>query len=480
MQRLVLICAGLAAICAVSRVALKKKRAERAGAGNKVNCGNGGNCGNCAPCGGSTVEPTFTADEPELAKKPVNRGMRAVGLILALLLFCTAAVLGGTALVRVGSDAGEITGPVEAEFVRANTAEEEGYDEDNTVCRVEYTSDTTDAVLAVEYSYEEWEALPEGHRLTGYVYHSEKKNADVAFAAVSDDATVRAGLREVMTDREAMRLNVALALLLVSVGTVIMSCGWQFYSAYEKIWFLSILVLAAVFGILFPEEDCNGISGIAIMALYLLDTLLNIWCELLISKQSKWNFIVSVFVEIAEIGICVLLRYRFATMATTLFFWLPIDIISFVNWHRHPDRREEELTVVRTLRGWQEALVLVGIAVWTFGLGYLLTRLDVGTDLFGGNEILATLVIYLDACASAVGVANGLFILFRFREQWIAWITCAILEAVINVLSGQFVLLVLKAGYVTNSIYGYVKWTKYIKGAEEAKECAKGCAKGNF
>lgn len=155
MQRLVLICAGLAAICAVSRVALKKKRAERAGAGNKANCGNGRNGGNCAPCGGSTVEPTFTADEPELAKKPVNRGMRAAGLILALLLFCTAAVLGGTALVRVGSDAGEITGPVEAEFVRANTAEEEGYDEDNTVCRVEYTSDTTDAVLAVEYSYEE-------------------------------------------------------------------------------------------------------------------------------------------------------------------------------------------------------------------------------------------------------------------------------------------------------------------------------------
>ena len=120
MQRLVLICAGLAAICAVSRVALKKKRAERAGAGNKKSNGNGGNC---APCGGSTVEPTFTAEEPELAKKPVNRGMRAVGLILALLLFCAAAVLGGTALVRVGSDAGEITGPVEAEFVRANTAE---------------------------------------------------------------------------------------------------------------------------------------------------------------------------------------------------------------------------------------------------------------------------------------------------------------------------------------------------------------------
>ena len=272
-----------------------------------------------------------------------------------------------------------------------------------------------------------------------------------------------------MTDREAMRLNCALALLLVSLGTVIMTCGWRFYSTYEKIWFLSILVLAAIFGIIFPEEDCNGISGIAIMGLYLADTLLNIWCELLISKQSKWNFIVSVFVELAEIGICVLLRYRFATMATTLFFWLPIDIISFINWHRHPDRQEDELTVVRTLRGWQEVLVLIGIAVWTFGLGYLLTRLDVGTDLFGGNELLATLVIYLDACASAVGVANGLFILFRFREQWVAWITCAVLEAVINIMSGQYVLLVLKAGYLTNSIYGYVKWTSYIKARQAEK-----------
>ena len=42
----------------------------------------------------------------------------------------------------------------------------------------------------------------------------------------------------------------------------------------------------------------------------------------------------------------------------------------------------------------------------------------------------------LSACASAVGVANGLFIFFRLREQWIAWYVCAALEAVINVISG--------------------------------------------
>ena len=444
MQRWIFICAGLVALAAVSKAALKKKRVERG-------------------------EEPKKAEEPALAQKPANRALRTLGILLAVLLFCSSLGLGGYALTRIWADAGEISGPISAIFVRATTAEEEDYDEDNTVCRVEYKCGTSDAVLAIEYTYAEWEALPEGHTVEGYIYRSEKMDAAVAFREMTDAATVAGGLREVMTDREALHLNIALALMLVAIGSVIMTCGWHFYSAYEKTWFLAILVLAAIFGIIFPEEDCNGISGIVIMALYLADTLLNIWCELLISKQSKWNFIVSVFVELAEIGICILLRYRFATMATTLFFWLPIDIISFVNWHRHPDRREEELTVVRTLRGWQEALVLIGIAVWTFGLGYLLTRINVGTDLFGGNETLATLVIYLDACASAVGVANGLFILFRFREQWVAWITCAILEAVINVLSGQYVLLVLKVGYLTNSVYGYIKWTKYIKTHRDAK-----------
>lgn len=443
MQRWVVICAGLIAVSAICKAALKEKRVKR----------------------GEDERP-----EPTVAGG--GRGMRVAGSILALLILCGALGIGGAALFGVYADLGEVAGPVAVTFVRASSAEDEGYDEDNTVCRVEYVSDATDAVLAIEYTYAEWESLPEGHTVVGYVYSSEALGAEAAFPEPTDADAVAAGLREVLTDREAMRLNIALALLLVALGTVIMTCGWRFYSAYEKVWFLAILILAAVFGIVFPEEDCNGISGIVIMALYLADTLLNIWCELLISKQSKWNFIVSVFVELAEIGICVLLRYRFATMATTLFFWLPIDIISFINWHRHPDRKEDELTVVRTLRGWQEALVLIGIAVWTFGLGYLLSGIDVGTELFGGNETLATLVIYLDACASAVGVANGLFILFRFREQWVAWITCAILEAIINILSGQYVLLVLKAGYLTNSVYGYIKWTRYIKTRTKPAETA--------
>ena len=238
---------------------------------------------------------------------------------------------------------------------------------------------------------------------------------------------------------------------------------WNFFTTYEKVWFFSILILSIIFAFLFPEEDTNGIKGSIIMILYLLDIFTNILCELLISKQSKWNFIVSLFVEAIEIAICILLAYRFATMATTIFFWIPVDIISFINWHRHPDKEKEELTEVRKLSGAAEVLCIVGIFLWTIVIGYFLTYLDFGTELFHGNKTIEMVVCYLDACCSILGIMNGIFILFRFREQWIAWITSSIIEGVINVLSGQMVLLVLKLGYLTNSTYGYIKWTNYIK-----------------
>jgi len=263
--------------------------------------------------------------------------------------------------------------------------------------------------------------------------------------------------------------NAANSLAVLALSLAVMLFFGKFFTTYEKCWFMSIMLLATIVSVIYPEESANGVSGIVIMFLYLFDTLLNILCELLISKQSRYNFLVSVAVEITEILICVVLMYRFATMAVTLFFWLPIDIISFINWSKHKDEQEDELTVVRRLSGWQEVLIILAIAVWTFGVGYFLSGLDISTDFLGGNRSLELAVIYLDACASAVGIANGLFIFFRLREQWIAWYICALLESVINILSGQYVLLVLKLGYFTNTTYGYIKWTKYIKEHKEAE-----------
>ncbi len=200
-----------------------------------------------------------------------------------------------------------------------------------------------------------------------------------------------------------------------------------------------------------------------ITILYLLDVITNIACELMISKQSKWNFIISLVVEVIEILICILCAYRFATLATTLLFWIPCDIISFIVWNKHPDKEDKEVTEVKKLTVKQDILLILGIIVWTVAVGYALTFIDVEGGIFANNVRLKNIVCYLDACASALGIANGVFILLRYREQWIAWYLVALLETVINILAGQWILLVLKAGYLTNTTYGYIKWTKYIK-----------------
>ena len=116
-----------------------------------------------------------------------------------------------------------------------------------------------------------------------------------------------------------------------------------------------------------------------------------------------------------------------------------------------------------------EVLVILAIGVWTVVVGYFISGLDIRTDFLGNNKQLETIMIYLDACASAVGIANGLFIFFRLREQWIAWYICALLEAIMNILAGQYVLLVLKLGYFTNTTYGYIKWSRYIGTHKEEK-----------
>ena len=399
--------------------------------------------------------------------------LRRTELILFSALLIATLILFAVGIARVNRNAGDYDRAGVTEVLRRLSPDDddydEDYDEDNRICTVTYRGESG-RICRVDYSYAEWEKLPEDAEITAHIYIFENGTA-VSFDHPAHEPEIRAAVKDCFAEDAAPLYNTAIVIGLLAISLGVITFFARQFSTYEKIWFLSIMVLAAVFAIVMPEEEANGVNGIWIMLLYLLDTFLNILCELLISKQSRWNFIVSVAVEVTEIIICIVLMYRFATMLTTLFFWLPIDILSFINWTRHPDQKEEAVTRVRTLKGWQEVLVIAGIAVWTILLGYFLSGLNIQTDLFGGNKTLENVVCYLDACASAVGVANGLFIFFRFREQWIAWYICAILEGVINILAGQYILLVLKLGYITNTTYGYIRWTRYIRGRDKNTSC---------
>lgn len=336
-------------------------------------------------------------------------------------------------------------------------------DEDVKTCTIKYSngSDT----LIKEYK----DPLKVSDTLKAYKYLLNDGTSLCFEQKEVQIETFKKAYKEKIANKYARLFNAAIACFIMAISILIIYKFSKVFSLYEKCWFISIMFLATLIAILFPEESTNGISGIIIMFLYLLDTFLNILCELLISKQSRYNFLVSIAVEIVEIITCIVLMYRFATIATTLFFWLPIDILSYLNWSKHKDENDDKLTAVRKLKGYEEVLIIIGIIIWTLVVGYFISGLNIQTDFFNGNERLATIITYIDACASAVGVANGLFIFFRLQEQWIAWYICALLETIINIMSGQYVLLVLKLGYFTNTTYGYLKWSSYIKEHKQKK-----------
>ena len=241
---------------------------------------------------------------------------------------------------------------------------------------------------------------------------------------------------------------------------------WNYFTTYEKLWFFIFTAATIAVSCIFPEESINGIDGTLLTFIYLFNVILAILCELLASKQSKWSFFLYIFVEIIEIVKFILLSAMFSSMIVSLFFWLPMHIISFISWQKHEDKKKKELTVVRSLKPKHALFMFAGVTVWTLALGYIFAAFGPETEFFS-SEGIKVAVSYMDACISALAIANGILLYFRFKENWIVWLVSSILSIVVMAMTGLWVFIILQLGYITNTVYGYYMWSKYIKENKE-------------
>lgn len=172
------------------------------------------------------------------------------------------------------------------------------------------------------------------------------------------------------------------------------------FTPYQIGYLVTVLLLTAAFAILFPELMLEDVSNQFVLACSVIAVLANPVCELMISKQSKLNFLVDLFfIEIPELVICLTMGW-YTIAIITVVFWMPIDIFSYLRWSRHPDQEAEELTVVKRLNWKQDFLVVAAIIAFSVVAGYFI-------GMIPGAESS-----YLDALASACGMANGVLLLF--------------------------------------------------------------------
>lgn len=230
---------------------------------------------------------------------------------------------------------------------------------------------------------------------------------------------------------------------------------WNYFTTYEKIWYLTtitamgLLIVFCFDSVLEIEDGSRFYILLAICSI--VDIVSSITCELLISKQSRWNFIVSlVLVQTAEFFIF-LINGQMAMAVVSLLFWGIVSTISFINWTKHKDDKEKILTKVRKFTIKQNFIIAAGIIVFTIVGGLLLS-------LVPGEEQQ-----YLDAGLTAFAMTNGLLILYRYREQWVVWFLYNICEGVLWIVSGQYIMLIKTVAILVNSTYGIIKWTRYIK-----------------
>ena len=223
------------------------------------------------------------------------------------------------------------------------------------------------------------------------------------------------------------------------------------FNAFELIWFCSVIVLLTVGMIFLPDLLFDDSSNTLIVVCSIVSIVANPLCELLISKQSRHNFWVSiVFIEITEMIIYFSLNL-YSCALVSLLFWVPIDIVSFFKWKKNTDENNDDITKVKRLNWWQDILIIVGIAVFSFVVGWLLSLIPECEDT------------YLDAFVSALGMANGVLLLLRYNEQWYAWFAYLIFDGILWIISGHYIMLITVVAMMINTIYGFVKWLIYIK-----------------
>lgn len=223
------------------------------------------------------------------------------------------------------------------------------------------------------------------------------------------------------------------------------------FTPYQIGYLTTVLLLTLAFVLFFPDLMLDDTSNTFVVICSVIAVLANPVCELLISKQSKLNFVVDIiFIEIPEFTLCIALGW-YTIAIVTIVFWIPIDIISYIRWTKFPDREKEEETIVKGLSWKMDILVIIEIIAFSLVVGNLIRLIPGASDSF------------LDALSAAFGMANGILLLLRFREQWFAWFITLVLYTILYITSGSYIMLITVAAMFVNTCYGFIKWLKYTR-----------------
>ena len=101
-----------------------------------------------------------------------------------------------------------------------------------------------------------------------------------------------------------------------------------------------VIVVALGMVILFPELMLTNTSSTLLLSCSVINVIANPMCEIMVSKQFRGNFIFDIFaIELTYIILAWNLGW-YTLMLSCIFFWIPVDVFSFIKWR---DRKSTRL-----------------------------------------------------------------------------------------------------------------------------------------
>ena len=221
------------------------------------------------------------------------------------------------------------------------------------------------------------------------------------------------------------------------------------FNLFEILWLLSAIIILIVSCVFFPDLMFEETSSVWIIVCSGISIISAPVCEILISKQNKLWCLISL-VEVLDVFVLIHLGL-YSSAVVSLFFWVPMEIATYLKWRKYKDNDDETVTKVRMLPFKYDIIIICLTVLAGFVFGYIM------------SFIPSAEITYLVAFTNLFEIENGIFLLLRYDEQWFAWLGYVICDMVCWILVGHYIMLVTSIAMLINTIYGMIKWIKYIR-----------------
>lgn len=165
--------------------------------------------------------------------------------------------------------------------------------------------------------------------------------------------------------------------------------------------------------------------------------------------SAKANISTFIFALVNTIVYAIYLVYWkiWGTAALEIFFYIPMNIMSWYFWAKHRDGQISRKTKAKKLKMWQNVATSVAVVLIGYGCHEVLVKM--------GGE-----VPWFDAFTLTIGIVATILGLLRYREQYIWWIITDIISVGMYIAHFDAVYLTKRTIYLIMAVIGWINWSR--------------------